>query len=180
VISKTAVFHKSAKGSEALATRSPALTPKLRSTLILVDGKRRFEELAKLAQVLGDAEQMIAALVDLGFVEQTSGGESAPDVVVGDPSQPISGAAPVSGGAAGSAPAVRPAVPLADAKRYAVRRLTDLLGPTAESLCLRLEGARNATEFMAAIQRAESVLRDFSGAKVAAQFAADIEAHRPA
>jgi hypothetical protein len=174
VISKTAVFHKSAKGSEALATRSPALTPKLRSTLILVDGKRRFDELAKLAQVLGDADQLLGTLADLGFIEPAAG--TAPEPSTLPP--PIDVAGPVSVPAPPAAS--RPTMPLADAKRYAVRRLTDLLGPTAEDLCLRLESARNSQDFMAVIHRAEGVLRDYGGQRVAAQFAADIEAHRPA
>jgi hypothetical protein len=172
VISKTAVFHKSAKGSEALATRSPALTPKLRSTLILVDGKRRFDELAKLAQVLGDADQLLGTLADLGFIEPAAGTEPSTLPAPIDVGGPVSVPAPPA--------ASHATLPLADAKRYAVRRLTDLLGPTAEDLCLRLESARNSQDFMAVIHRAEGVLRDYGGQRVAAQFAADIEAHRPA
>jgi hypothetical protein len=173
VISKSAVYHKSARGSEALAKRDPALTPKLRSTLILVDGKRRFDELAKVAQVLGDAEQLLSALADLGFIEPVAGGVPEPVTMP----TPIDVAGPASVPA--PPPSQYPAVPLAEAKRFAVRRLTDLLGPTGEDLCLRLEGARNAQEFMAVIHRAEGVLRDFGGARLAAQFATDIEAHRP-
>ena len=173
MISKSAVYHKSARGTEALAKRDPALTPKLRSTLILVDGKRGFDELAKVAQVLGDAEQLLGALADLGFIEPASGSVAEPVTIPApiDVTGPASVPAPPS--------SQHPTVPLADAKRYAVRRLTDLLGPTAEDLCLRLEGARNAQEFMAVIHRAEGVLRDFGNARLAAQFTADIEAHRP-
>lgn len=174
MISKSAVYHKSARGSEALAKRDPALTPKLRSTLILVDGKRRFDELAKMAQVLGDAEQLLGALADLGFIEPAADG--APEPVTMPTPIDVTGPASVPA----PPPSQFPSVPLAEAKRFAVRRLTDLLGPTGESLCLRLEAARNAQEFMSAVHRAEAVLRDFNGAKVAAQFAADIEAHRPA
>ena len=49
-----AIYQKSGKGAQAISTRQHGLTPKQRSMLILVDGKRSFEELAKLAAMLGE------------------------------------------------------------------------------------------------------------------------------
>lgn len=43
------MYHKSAKGTEAIATRQHGLTPKLRTMLVLIDGKRSLEDLAKLS-----------------------------------------------------------------------------------------------------------------------------------
>lgn len=167
---KGTVYQKSGKGSQALATRDPALTPKLRSMLILVDGKRTVEELAKLAAMLGDPEELLAQLVQLEMVQPCA---SAPA-----PLAASSAPAPL---AASSAPApLAGAVTLPEAQRFAVRRLTDLLGPTAEELCLRIEHTRNAVDFAAAIKKAEAVLRDFKGAEAAATFAREMLAHRPA
>jgi hypothetical protein len=166
MLEKTTTYHKSAKGADAIAARSAALTPKLRSMLILVDGKKGFEELAKLGGMLGDTEQLLTQLLDQGFIEPVA-------------VEPVRHAAPRT-----SAPAPLAAtpgnMPLPDAKRYAVRRLTDLLGPNAEELCIRIEGTKNAHDFLVAVHKAEVALREFSGSSVAAQFAADMETHRPA
>jgi hypothetical protein len=173
---KGTVYQKSGKGSQALAARDAALTPKLRSMLILVDGKRTVEELAKLAAMLGDPEQLLAQLVQLEMVQPCS--SSAASASAPAPLAASSAPAPL---AASSAPApLAGAVTLPEAQRFAVRRLTDLLGPTAEDLCLRIEHTRNAVDFAAAIKKAEAVLRDFKGAEAAAAFAREMLAHRPA
>lgn len=163
MIDKTRTYHKSAKGAEAIASRSAALTPKLRSMLILVDGKRGFDELAKLGGMLGDPEQVMAQLLEQGFIEPVAV-ESAKA-----PAPRASAPAPLAG-----------TLSLGDAQRYAVRRLTDLLGPNAEDLCMRIEATKNAHDFLVAVHKAEVALRDFSGSHVAAQFAAEMETHRPA
>ena len=59
MISKNAVYRKSAKGTEAIANRQYGLGAKLRPVLILVDGKRKFEELVRLSSALGDTEQSL-------------------------------------------------------------------------------------------------------------------------
>ena len=161
MVQRTAVYHKSDKGVQSLAARDPVLTPKLRSMLIMVDGKRTLEELAKLAGALVDAEQLMGQLLELQMVEA------------------VAAAAPGPAAGASSAPAPLTAVTLAEAKRFAVRRLTDLLGPTAEDLCLRIESTRTAADFAAAVKRAEAVLRDFGGSDMAASFARDMQSHRP-
>ncbi|TWO72676.1 hypothetical protein FN976_03860 [Caenimonas sedimenti] len=164
---KTATYHKSASGSEAIATRSSALTPKLRSMLILIDGKRGFDELAKLGSIFGDPEQQMAQLAELGFIEP-----------VGGTASPGKAHPPAAGGNAGAS-AAAPQVTLLEAQRYAVRRLSDLLGPVADELCLRIERTRNPQEFQVALQRAEAMLRQIGGSAKAAQFAAEMESRRP-
>lgn len=161
---KNAIYHKSAKGSEAIASRSRDLLPKYRSMLILVDGKRSFDELAKLSAMLGDTEQLLTQLEADGFIEPVTA--------------PAAGSVAPAAAAAAQAPAV-PSVTLKEAQRFAVRLLTDIMGPNAEELCLRIEAAHNVAEFNAAIARTEGLLRQFHGAAVVAGFAAEIKAHRP-
>lgn len=165
---KDAIYQKSPKGVQSIATRDHAVTPKLRTLLILVDGKRRCDELAKLTPA-DDAEQLLHQLLQMGMIEE---GAVAP----------AAAAASIAAASAGPGPASRPAgtVSLSEAQRFAVRRLTDLLGPTAEDLCLRIEGARNATDFTAAIRSAEKILQEFKGAEPAASFAREMQSHRPA
>jgi len=169
---KGTVYQKSGKGTQALASRDAALTPKLRSMLILVDGKRTVEELAKLAAMLGDPEQLLAQLAQLEMVQPCASASAPAPLAASSAPAPL---------AASSAPApLAGAVTLPEAQRFAVRRLTDLLGPTAEELCLRIEHTRNAVDFAAAIKKAEAMLRDFKGAEAAATFAREMLAHRPA
>ncbi len=173
MLDRSAIYQKSAKGAEAIATRSAALAPKQRSLLIFVDGKRTCEELMRMAQGLGDPEELMGHLVAGGFVEAMGGVKPAS----GTPAAP----APAASAPPATAPAApRPAVTLAQAQRFASRRLTDLLGPEAESLCLRIEATRNAQEFQAAVARAEGMLRQFRSAQVADRFAADMQTQRPA
>jgi len=169
VIQKNLVYHKTAKGSEAIATRQHGLSPKQRSMLIMIDGKRGFDEIVRISQALGDPEQLLGQLFDDGFIEPMPGVPAAPTPALPAASAPV--AAPTAGAA--------PAVTLKDAQRYAVRRLTALLGPNAEDFCLRIEAARNLHDFQVAVQKAEGMVRQFKGAQGAQDFAAEIQAHMP-
>jgi hypothetical protein len=166
VIQKNVVYHKSAKGTEAIATRQHGLSPKLRSMLILIDGKRTFDDLAHLSQMLGDTDELLGQLLDQGLIEP---GAVAPPAHAH--AATTSAPAPLAGAAA---------LTLAEAQRFASRRLTDLLGPNAEELCLRIEAARNVHDFHVAVARAEGMLRQFVSAHTAAEFSAEVHSHMPA
>ena len=165
MIQKNIVYHKSAKGAEAIATRQHGLSPKLRSMLIMIDGKRSLEELEHLSQMLGNTEELLGQLLDQGFIEPGGSVVTAPS--------------PLTSAPAALAPAAGPAITLLEAQRFISRRLTDLLGPNAEELCLRIEGAKNVHDFQVAVTRAEGMLRQFVSAHVAAEFAAEAHAHMP-
>jgi hypothetical protein len=166
---KNLVYHKSAKGTEAIATRQHGLGPKLRSMLIMVDGKRGFDELARLAQMLGDTEELLGQLLEQGLIEPVAA-PAAPPPHAGGAGSATTAPAPL----AAAAP-----ITLAEAQRFVSRRLTDLLGPNAEDLCLRIEGARNVHDFQVAVSRAEGILRQYKSAHTAAEFAAEVQAHMP-
>lgn len=152
------VFQKLPKAAESLARRDPVLTPKMRSLLILIDGKRDSGELAKLAGP--DAPGLLAELSSLGMVSASARPQEKSD-----------------SGASSSRPApLQAGASLSDLRRAAVRRLTDLLGPTAEDLCLRIENARTPEELSAVLRRAEAAVRDFSGAQVAERFNREMHA----
>jgi len=175
VIQRNVVYHKSAKGAEAIATRQHGLTPKQRSMLIMIDGKRGFEELLRISQALGDPEQLLGQLLEQGFIEPMPGAVQAPPAPAQVPSAAPAAAGP---GAPVTAPA-GPAITLKDAQRFAVRRLTDILGPNAEDFCLRIEAARNLHDFQVALAKAEGMVRQFKGTNRAAEFAAEMQAHLP-
>lgn len=171
---KTAVYRKSIAGQEALARRDPALTMRHRSLLIMVDGKRTVADLGRLAAGAGEFESLMGALFDLGMIEPVAVATSAPASTAA-PSPP-----PGVPSAQASAPASAPALTLAQAQRVAVRRLTDLLGPSAEDLCMKLEAAKTPTDFMALVKRAEDRLRNVKGDAAADSLTQALAGYRPA
>lgn len=178
MLDKSATYHKSAKGAEAIAMRHHGpLTPRQRSMLILVDGRRGFGELAQLAQVLGDPEQLLAQLEEHGYIEPGAPRPGPPSVPAPlfDSSWGVSAPAPLHSDPAPLVGPVELAVSLPRAQRFAIAKLKDLMGPEADDLCARLEGATTAHEFRAAVRRTESVLRAVVGPELAAQFAQEVE-----
>lgn len=165
MIQKNVIYHKSAKGTEAIATRQHGLSPRLRSMLIMIDGKRSVDDLIRLSQMSGDTEQLLGQLLDQGFIEPFAMAAPAPAASAPAPLATASG---------------KPSGSLLDAQRYVVRRLTDILGPNAEELCLRIEGTKNLHDLQIAVARAEGMLRQYVSSHVAAEFMAEAQAHMPA
>jgi hypothetical protein len=166
VIQRNVIYHKSAKGVEAIATRQHGLSPKLRSMLIMIDGKHSADDLFRLSQMSGDSEQLLGQLLEQGFIE--AGAVAAPAAAASTAPAPLAAA---TGKQPGS---------LIEAQRFVVRRLTDILGPNAEELCLRIEAARNVHDFQIAVARAEGMLRQYVSSHTAAEFMAQAQAHMPA
>ncbi|MDP1564911.1 MAG: hypothetical protein Q8L91_01450 [Polaromonas sp.] len=167
MLNKQAIYHKTPKGMESIANRQSGLGPKPRSLLIMIDGKRSFSDLTALT---GECEALLEQLAQDGMIE------------------PVGGAAPASAGPAASspesqaavtAPAPLAAVSLPEAKRCATRLLVELLGPTSEVLCIKIEAARNLADFVVAVKRAREIVRDVKGAAAAERFIAEIESHTP-
>ncbi len=157
------IYRKTAKGAEAIAARLHGLVGKSRSMLILVDGKRNTSELLALGQGFGDVAPLLAQLAADGFIEVVPPAASA---------GPAPSVAPVS--------APRTPRTLDEAKSYAAHRLMEVMGPTSEPLCLRIEAARNLDEFVDAVKRAYAVVRDIRGASEAERFGSAVEANLPA
>ena len=61
------IFRKTAKGLSEIETRANRLPPRLRSTLILVDGKRDADDLKLL--ISQQPEETLQSLADQGFIE---------------------------------------------------------------------------------------------------------------
>lgn len=159
-------YRKTVKGTEAITSRIHGLSPRLRSILILVDGKRTGAELGKLGSATGDASPQIEQLLAEGFIEGMTVSATSPQgapVMAG----PISAPAPIS------------PTSLRDAQRFAVRRLTDLLGPTAEGQCIRIESSKSTAEFAVAVLRARDMVQQSRGGDAAAAFLAEVQAHWP-
>lgn len=157
-----AIYRKSDKGTQAITSRALGVGGKLRMLLILVDGHKNVEELKRLAvqAMISEADQLLEQLVAEGLIELESAG--TPDPVQ---SKTVAGASSTD---------------LAKAKSQATRLLIELLGPSSEELCMRIEGAKDAPQFIEAMKRAYSVVRDVKGQAVANLFGQSVETQMPA
>jgi hypothetical protein len=154
------LHRKTAKGSTEIETRAHRLPPRLRTVLLMVDGKRNDDELVALLG--GSTAETLAALADQGFIESVGADAAAP--------------APAAAAAAGAAkpgdtePAafvVAAATDLAAAKRDAVRALSELLGPAADSISVRMEKAASFEELHGLVQRAAQLIAGMRGRALA-------------
>lgn len=150
------IYAKTPQGLHEIATRERRLSPRLRSALILVDGKRDEEELARLIQ---NADETLRALLDAQLITAVAGKP-------GRSSKP----ADLDETPAAAPPGVS-AEELAALRRDAVRALNDLLGPEAESLALRMERAADAEQLRTALERAVQYIANARGGGAAATFA---------
>ena len=60
------IYAKTADGQNEIETRARRVSPRLRSALILVDGKRSEDDLGKLIQ---SHEETLKALLDAGLIQ---------------------------------------------------------------------------------------------------------------
>ena len=158
---KNTVFSKTDAGREALASRPPALGPRLRSLLIMVDGKRRVEEFNQLLGGDG-AISLLEQLQQQGWIDAPRAAAPAPATAAAP-----SGAAPEAGS---TLPPVSDILPLAEARKGVVRFINDQLGPMGESLAMKVEGCKNAADLQALLPRIRDGLRNLKGAGAVQQF----------
>ena len=163
------IYRKTAKGVAEIETRAHRLPPRMRSALILVDGKRSDAELATMIQQ--QATETLHALAGQGFIEvfTVAAGPAAPAPVAAAPLRP---AAQASASAPAVVPAASPAPDLPSRRREAVRAVNDLLGPAAESVAVRLERTRTVEELRAALSVAVQTVGAARGRQTAEAFAA--------
>ena len=64
----SAVFVKTSKGVEEIESRRGGLTPRVRRVLILIDGKRRVEDIREMA-VADDLTHTLGVLEESGYIE---------------------------------------------------------------------------------------------------------------
>jgi hypothetical protein len=150
------VFRKSAKGQTEIETRANRLMPRLRTALILVDGRRDDDELRKL--IAGEADATIRSLVDDGYIEVAEVTIDKPRPVV--PPRPAEAAPkPVFNQKA-----------FEQHRQSAVRVLNDMLGPLGEGAAVKIERCKTWEELMPALELAQRIVVNARGATAAADF----------
>ncbi|MBT9489304.1 MAG: hypothetical protein IV093_17505 [Rubrivivax sp.] len=151
------IFRKTAKGLAEIETRAHRLPPRLRSALIVVDGKRDEEALFKL--VLQDPALTLQTLLEAGFIEVCATTAPAPTP------RPVPVVAPASATLAPPAPSG-----FDQTRRDAVRALTDLIGPMGEALAIKMEKTRSLDELRPLLTVAMQVIANTRGRQAAANY----------
>ena len=144
------IYRKTPLGVAEVESRALKIPQRLRSLLIMIDGKRSAASLAAMAH----AEACIAELHAQGLIE--------PAVT---PAEPPS--APQ--------PAARPAASFEASRRLVVRELNDALGPAAETLSIRMERARSVDELRALLPHALQVVASMRGRAFSQALAGRVE-----
>jgi hypothetical protein len=155
------IYRKTAEGQQEIDSRGRQLGPRLRTALIMVDGRRSDEDLRKLIAV--QADETLQTLLEHKLIEVVSVSQTRP------PARP--GAAANSPSASPGAPAAVPSRDFPTLRRDAVRAVNDLLGPMGEMIAMKLEQAKNAEDLRAALERAVTVIGNARGGAAAVQFA---------
>jgi hypothetical protein len=159
------VFAKTPKGVAEVTARTAQLAMTTRRVLIMIDGKRSVDELAVLLKP-GEIDGVIAQLESLGLIHR-----NAPSHALDVPTvagREMEAMAPTTQGSpAGDDP--NP-MTLEEAKRRAVRELTDRLGPDAERLSIRIEQCRTIEQFRELVREAERFVSAALGPAAAADY----------
>ena len=143
-----AVFRKTALGHDELKSRRHGLNPRARQLLILADGRRRIDELARLLPP-PELETYLRLLEGGGFIELVAPGatidETSPD-----------------------------ADAFAHVRQRIVRTLLDTVGPSGDEFAIRLERCASLGELTELLPAAMSIVEAIRGRAASRDFAARI------
>ena len=152
------VYRKTEKGVNEIATRALRLAPRLRSALILVDGRKTDAELSQL--ILADAAGTLSGLLAEGFIEVLT-------TLVDRPTERKAALPSV----AAPRPVIGEGAAFESLRRDAVRALNEQLGPAAESMAIKMERAKTMPELQPLLVHGAKLLRSVRGGAAADAFA---------
>lgn len=163
-----ATYRKTAKGIAEISTRANKLPQKVRTALILVDGRRTDDELSSMLPLESDTS--LQWLSDTGFIELADTSANASQW-----GQTVSGAASTLN--ASTIPASLSPEQASEARhlieliqRGSVRHLAEQLGPMADQLAIRIERSKTRAELKPLLEIGFQVLSNMRGAQVAEEF----------
>ena len=84
----TSIYDKTAKGKEEIATRKYQLATRLRTLLVLIDGRRTEEELLRNVAGLGLGASALAELVEHGYIVLATSYASLAEPSLAEPPAP--------------------------------------------------------------------------------------------
>jgi hypothetical protein len=151
-MNEKAIYRKTVKGQEEVATRGNQLSARVRTLLVMVDGKSSGAELLAKGKAFGDAAAFIEQLVAGGFIEAIEAAVAVPGA---------------------------PDVSLEEIKQFASHQVIDRLGPTADALTLTLESAGTVAELGAALVTCRDAIQAVAGRRKAEEFWTAVAARMP-
>lgn len=157
----TDVYSKTPKGIAEISLRSAQLAMMARRVLIMIDGKRSVDELVSQLRS-DDVATAVAQLENLGLIQRVASHPLDVPTVAG---RELEGPT-TSGGAIDDTTAMT----LEEAKRRAVRELTDRFGPGAETLAMRIEQCRTIEDFRERVREAERFVSTALGPSAATDY----------
>lgn len=171
------IYRKTARGLAEVETRVYKLSPRLRSVLIMIDGKRSDVDILQLLPQAGDA---LAVLVQEDFIAEFTRTAPLPPGPAASATAAAAPRAPLAPAAAPEAPErtiIRGQQPTFEAmRRDLLGAFNERLGPAGEGMALRLAQARNETEFRALLPAALQLIAALKGREAAEAFMARINA----
>jgi hypothetical protein len=84
----TCIYDKTDQGREEIATRKYQLPPKLRTLLVMIDGRHTLASLMKSFAVLGLSTDNVDELARQGFIALVAGGEEPEAAADSPPARP--------------------------------------------------------------------------------------------
>jgi hypothetical protein len=170
MLNPNALFRKTEAGVAEVSARKAGLRAELRRLLIMVDGRNTAARLATLVSNT-ETESLLFELQSLGLIDAADGTViSNPNAVVETVTRDASS---VNTAASADAP-VYSAEPTAEqfiaARRAAVRKLNEILGPQAESLALQIERCKTARELRERVTIVRHTLAQMKSEAIAINF----------
>lgn len=172
---ETLVYVKTPKGTAEVAARGGTLSLAARRVLIMIDGKRTAGDLAPLMRA-GEIEGALVMLEAQGFIQRADGpprnaGSGTPTARAMEPLPPAMApgtldVATVMNEGVGE----RNLLTLEEAKRRAVREVSDRLGPDGDIIATRIEKCRNADDLRERLREAERLIAGFYNEAAAQDF----------
>jgi hypothetical protein len=150
-MNEQAIYRKTTRGQNEIAARDRHLPARLRSLLVMADGKCSGAELVARGKAVGDAVAYLEQLVAEGYIEAIEAATPAP------------AATPAAAPAA--AEAALPAL-----VQFASHQLIARLGPSADTLTARLDACRNLPELVATLEKCREAVRAMGGRSKAEEF----------
>lgn len=152
------IYRKTAKGQQEMAARSNELPARVRTLLVMVDGKCTGADLLAKGKAFGDPVAFIEQLLAGGFIEA-----AAPPAAPAPVAAPAI-AAPAPAAAAGTDASLK------ELMRFASHMVIDRLGPTADVLTIKLEKSRTAAELGDALSACRDAIQAVAGKRKAEEF----------
>ena len=155
----TSVYAKTDLGQEEIDTRVRRIPARMRTMLIMVDGRHSIGELLANHPTPDEARGYLESLLEGGFIAPREA-----------PVAPAPVAVPAATAAAGAASATAVTPDLGEAKQVITRMLIDFLGPEADYLALRVEKLSTRDELLAEVEKLSTMLVQSVSSNAASRF----------